>query len=179
MLRSMIGIRGKRTLKKKTLVKKTSVDRKDQKARKTMADKEPVVSTFPSAGTRTARIDLNAVEDLKNSSGEFLHYHLVVEGGQPAFAFGCKHPPNKLTEQSFPGGPKKVYDWDWGKNSGEIHSPDDVYVLALSFGGVTKYTLVIDRRAKDGSVLETVRDVDDESQVPTDKIREPLRVFSS
>ena len=135
----------------------------------------PVVSKFPEAGTRTARYSVNAVE-LNNAAGEHLFFRLTAEGGQPAFAFGCTH-HNVLKADDFPGHPKEVYEWTWGKKKGEIDAANDLYVLALSFAGIVKYTLVVELRASDDSLKLALKDVNFESQKPTDKFRETLRVL--
>jgi hypothetical protein len=141
-----------------------------------MPDESTVITSFPSAGTRTARNDLNAVE-ISNSTGEHLFYRLIVKGAQPAFVFGCKH-RTVITDESFAGGPSQVYEWSWGRNSGDFDDDDDVYVLALSFAGAPEYSLVAEVRNEDGDLVKTAKDIDYESQVKTDKFREPLRVFS-
>ena len=68
---------------------------------------------LPGRSARTARKDANAVE-LDNPAGEHLFFRLTAEGGQAAFAFGCRD-RDILIADDFPGHPKEVYEWAWAK----------------------------------------------------------------
>ena len=124
------------------------------------------VTPFGKAGKRTARIDRLAVE---LQADDLLTYSLTATGARPAFGFGCAHRP--ITAATMFGPPQANYQWDYTADARE-----DVVVLQLSFIAATKYTLRIDRIS--GQSIETLRDVDYESQHPEDTARDSLPVDS-
>lgn len=135
------------------------------------------MSDFGKGGKITIRENDNAVM-VNVSSGEHLHYKLTVKGAEPIFTFACKHKA-RLSEHEFNGHPKKVYEWDWCKSMDESDSTDDLYVVAMLFITAVKYTLLVEHRDNKGSLVNKLKDIDYESQEPTDNFTEILRVFKS
>ena len=86
---------------------------------------------FGNAGKRTVRKHTGALQ-VNVTSGEYLFYSLTVSGGAPIFSFACKHRPIQ-SEEHFRGHPKSLYEWTWGKNSGDTDATDDMYAVAMSF----------------------------------------------
>lgn len=132
---------------------------------------------FGNAGTRTVRMHIGSVI-VSLTNDEYLHYKLTVQGAEPVFTFACAHRA-LLSETDFPGHPKQVYEWDWGKKPADSDADDDMYVVAMSFITAVKYTLLVEYRRSDNSVKETLIDADYKSQDPNDKFREILSVFTS
>jgi hypothetical protein len=66
------------------------------------------VTTFGNAGTRTARIDRNAVGLLGD---ELLVYTVNVEGAAAAFGFSCRHREILSANTLDDGHPEAEYQW--------------------------------------------------------------------
>jgi hypothetical protein len=126
------------------------------------------VTPFGKAGKRTSRIDRLAVE---LQADDLLAFTLTATGARPAFGFGCAH--RQIISAGMFGPPQANYQWEYTADD-----RSDVVVLQLSFIAVTKYTLRIDRVSAGGQTLETLRDVDYESQHPEDIARDSLPVDS-
>jgi hypothetical protein len=127
------------------------------------------VTPFGKAGRRTARIDRPAVG---LQAGELLTFTLTAAGARPAFGFACAH-REILSADMVPGHPKADYQWEFTADH-----RTDVVVLQLAFVAATKYTLRIDRLSAAGQLLDTLRDVDYESQHAEDTARDSLPVDS-
>ncbi len=135
------------------------------------------MADFGNAGKRTARQQLGSVQ-VNRTAGEYLSYKLTVEGATPIFSFACEH-RSLRSEKDFPGHPMREYEWLWGKDDADSDADDDVYVVGMSFLTATKYTLRVEHRRDDDSVIKLLKDIDYESQDPNDNFKETLRVFSS
>jgi len=132
---------------------------------------------FGKAGTRDERTYINA-QVVRFGEGEFLHFKLTVSGAEPLFSFACAD-HGRLSESDFGGHPTAVYEWDLGAEKDE--RPDnvkDTYGVGMLFTTAVKYTLEVDYRRQNGSVISQLIDVDYKSTAPEDKYREILSVFS-
>ncbi|HKG20457.1 MAG TPA: hypothetical protein VKC34_01045 [Blastocatellia bacterium] len=138
-------------------------------------------SGFGKKGKRTARADENAVE-VNATAGEHLSFDLTVKGATAIFTFACMH-KSHLQASSFPGFPAiDKFTWDWGKKPADFQHTsvllaEDEYLVRMSFLPAIKYTLVVEQRDKDGNTLKVLKDIDYESQDPTDRFGELLTVF--
>ena len=130
---------------------------------------------FGSAGTRTARTDVDTVM-IKLAAGEYLHYNIIAKGADAVFTFACAHKFLKAANQ-FPGHPMQVYDWKWFATPGDGDASQDIYGVQFSFVPAIKYTLKIEHLNSTGGLINLVQDIDYESQDPTDWYREALEVF--
>jgi hypothetical protein len=138
---------------------------------------------FGNAGEITIRVH-DIATTVKLPEGEYLHYELTVEGAEPIFTFACKHKA-RLSEHDFVDHPKQIYKWTWGRADSLDDLPnepedsfDDVYVVTMSFITAVKYTLVVEQRDANDDVIQTLKDIDYESQDPVDTFTESLRVFT-
>jgi hypothetical protein len=142
------------------------------------------MSDFGKDGKLTIRAhDVAAM--VKLSAGEYIFYKLTVQGAEAIFTYACKHKA-RLSEHQFSGHPKQVYEWTWcrtAKLDGMPNQPndagDDMYVVTMAFITTLKYTLVVEQRAENDSVIRTLKDIDYESQAPEDTFTETLRVFTA
>jgi hypothetical protein len=140
-------------------------------------------SGFGTKGKRTARADANAVE-VNATAGEYLSFDLAVRGASALFTFSCLHKLH-MNQSSFQGFPSvDRFTWNWGKRAsdfqhGDVLLAEDEYLVRMSFVPAIKYTLVVERRNRDGDTLEVLKDIDYESQDPTDRFGELLTVFLS
>jgi hypothetical protein len=136
------------------------------------------MADFGTGGTRTVRVRKGAVI-VRFSQGEFLAFKLTVQGAEPIFTFACMHRA-LLSEHEFEGHPKQVYEWERGHDpSTEIDAEDDMYAVAMSFITAIKYTLEVEHRAQDGSVIKVLKDIDYKSQSPVDNFTETLEVLAA
>ena len=134
------------------------------------------MADFGNTGKITSRTD-EIITTVSLSAGEFLAYKLTVEGGHPVFAYSCKH-KLRHSEKDL-GGIKQVYEWTWCKGSpAESDGDDDTYVVAMSFIAAVKYTLLVTQHRPDGSLIKTLKDIDLESDQPTDNFTSSLGVFT-
>jgi len=125
------------------------------------------VTSFEKAGTRTVRVDRRSVI---LEPGELLVYTVIARGAMPVFGFSCRD-KEILSAASIAGHPREKYQWEFDPDSN-----DDVVMLLLSFIAVVKYSVQIDRISSAGLLIETVRDVDYESQDPDDTAEDSLGV---
>lgn len=139
---------------------------------------------FGSTGTITVRVSVPAVQ-VNISNGEYLFYQLTVSGAFPIFAFACTH-ETRLAADDFEGHPKATYEWTWSKpapNADDIpnveadDNSDETYVVVMHFAAAIKYTLLVDHRDRNDNLIETLKDIDFESQAPEDNFPEGLHVF--
>jgi hypothetical protein len=143
------------------------------------------MADFGKAGKLTVRThDVAALINL--SAGEYIFYKLTVKGAEPLFTYACKDRA-RLSEHQFQGHPKKTYEWTWSRNqplaagipNENGDAPDDLYVVSMSFIAAIKYTLLVEQRRADDSVIRKLKDIDYESQSPEDNFTETLRVFTA
>jgi hypothetical protein len=132
---------------------------------------------FGVAGKLTIR-EFDGAVKVRVSQGEHLFFRLTVQGAVPIFTFACKHIP-RLSEHEFSGHPKKVYEWTWSRGSDESDAGDDMYGVAMSFLTAIRYTLLVEHRDQGGNLINLLKDIDYESQHPTDNFTEVLRVFTA
>jgi|RhiMetdeSRZDD1v2_1073273.scaffolds.fasta_scaffold1473705_2 hypothetical protein len=130
-------------------------------------------SKFGKDGTRTAREDKPALL-LGKGKDEFVSYEISISGAAASFAFSDTHHALKRADQ-FPGHPLAVYKWQL--QEADLPDADETYTVSFSFVAATRYTLTVKHHKKDGTVIETHKDVDLTSSDPTDEFREPLRIF--
>ena len=131
---------------------------------------------FGRAGKVTIRTSKVAV-GVNLGEGQYLFYRLRVAGAQPLFSWACEHGP-RLKAADFPGHPKQVYEWTWGRESpGLKDNDDDVYSVGMLFTAATKYTLFVELRGRNDEPIKTLKDVDLESQAPQDSFTSALRIF--
>ncbi len=113
---------------------------------------------------------------VRQKQGEYLHYKIVVEGASPQFAFGCAH-RHILSAENFVGHPMQTYEWVYLKAAVDSDATDDVYAISMLFIAARKYSLTLEHRASDRSVIETVCDMSFESDEPTEIARSSVEVF--
>ncbi|HEV2177889.1 MAG TPA: hypothetical protein VGW33_11925 [Terriglobia bacterium] len=134
------------------------------------------MADFGNAGKITIRRNAAATQ-IDQAANESLHYKLTALGAEPEFAFSCQH--RQILSSKTWSSPQMIYEWDLGKKPGDFDATDDVYVVAMSFARITKYTLQVEHRNQFGSVIEVLKDIDYESQDPNDSYNDSLRVFTA
>lgn len=142
-----------------------------------MAKKPP--PDFGKAGRLTVRTDETGA--LVNvSGGEFIRMKLTANGpGQAVFSFGCQHRP-LWNAPDFPGHPQKVYDWSHFTHPADADAPSDTYALTIAFiGGITSYTFLMEKVAKSGAVIATLKDLDAASTVAQDVLHTGIMLLVS
>jgi hypothetical protein len=144
-----------------------------------MAPREGVVnmSDFGVAGKRTVR-EFDGAVKVHVSKGQHLFFRLTVQGAEPIFSFVCQDKA-RLSEHQFPGHPKKVYEWNWSKEGDESDRESDVYGVTMSFFTAIRYTLVVEHREDDGTLIDLLKDIDYESNHPADNFTETLRILTA
>lgn len=123
---------------------------------------------FGKGGRLTFRSDEQGAQvDL--TAGQFIRAKVTVTGpGQPVFTLACQHRPLR-SAPDFAGHPLKVYEWRPLTKIADTDSPSDSYALTLSFvGGITSYTILMEKVAANGTVITTLKDFDAASTVATD-----------
>lgn len=130
---------------------------------------------FGVAGKLTIR-EFDGAVKVRVSQGEYLFFRLTVQGTMPIFTFACQHKA-RISEHEFPDHPKKVYEWVWSKNGDESDLKNDVYAITMSFIAATKYTLLVEHRNADDTLIDLLKDIDYESTNPTDNFTETLRIL--
>lgn len=130
---------------------------------------------FGVAGKLTIR-EFDGAVKVRVSQGEYLFFRLTVKGAEPIFTFACQHKA-RVSEHEFPGHPKKVYEWTWSKNGDESDLKNDVYAITMSFITAIRYTLVVEHRNADDTLIDLLKDIDYESTNPTDNYTETLRIL--
>jgi hypothetical protein len=139
--------------------------------REALVADDPIVTSFGTSGKRTVRRNKRAVI---LESDELLVYTLIARGSTPAFGFACRHEPILSADTIEGPRPREKYVWEYTP-----HVADDVLQLLLSFVGILKYSVRIDRLTTDGALVEVVRDVDYESEDPEDTAEDRLTVLQS
>jgi hypothetical protein len=141
------------------------------------------MADFGKAGKLTIRHD-DVAAQIDITAGEFLFYRLTAKGAEPIFTFGCKHRV-RFSEHQFAGHPKATYEWTWNRPlpgssipNESNDAPDDMYGVAMSFIATIQYTLLVEHRDRNNNLIRVVKDVDYESQDPTDNFTESLRLFT-
>ena len=105
-----------------------------------------------------------------------------MKGAKAVFTFACKDKTHK-NASDFPGFPAlSKFKWTWGKNAGELHhkaegKKKDTYGVRMVFVPAVKYTLVVKHCDQNGNTIEVLKDIDYESQDPTDTFFEFFTVF--
>lgn len=132
---------------------------------------------FGVAGKITVR-EFDGAVKVRVGQGEHLFFRLTVQGAEPIFTFACKHKA-RLSEHEFPGHPKKVYEWTWSRSADESDASDDMYGVAMTFLTAIRYTLLVEHRDAQGTLINLLKDIDYESQHPQDNFTETLRVFTA
>ncbi len=114
---------------------------------------------------------------LKLSQGEFILYELTVEGAHGVFALVDESDVMIFSHADWPT-PQSNYQRNWPKNAGEVPQQGEVFhTMGLHFITAVKYDYRVSRRAKDGSLLELIKDCTFQSQDPRDDFFEPLHIF--
>jgi hypothetical protein len=140
------------------------------------------MADFGSTGTITVRESVPAV--LVNvTDGEYLFYQLTVSGALPIFVFACTH-NTRLRADQFAGHPKATYEWTFSRSTPmaddtpnvEADDSEETYSVVMQFAAAIKYTLLVEHRDRDDKLIETLTDIDFESQAPEDRFPEGLRV---
>lgn len=135
------------------------------------------MGSFGNAGMRTVRTNV-ALLAVDLSAGEYLFYEVTVGGAEAAFVFTCEH-RTLLESTDFPDHPQQVYRWVWSAEHFNSDNSDDVYTVMLSFLSAINYTLLVEHRKADDSLIAKLKDIDYTSQDPNDKFRETIEIFSS
>lgn len=132
---------------------------------------------FGVAGKRTVR-EFDGAVKVRVSQGQHLFFRLTAQGAEPIFSFLCQD-KRRLSAPEVPGHPKKVYEWTWSKNGNESDRTSDVYGVTMSFFTATRYTLLVEHRDSDGTLIDLLKDIDYESNHPTDNFTETLRILTA
>jgi len=135
------------------------------------------MADFGVAGKLTIREYDGAVK-VRVSQGEYLYFRLTVKGAEGIFTFACKHKA-RLSEHQFAGHPKQVYEWTWSKGQDESDLKMDMYALGMSFMTAIRYTLLVEHRDANDAMIDLLKDIDYESDHPTDNYTETLRVLTA
>jgi hypothetical protein len=131
---------------------------------------------FGKGGTRdiTANDD---VETVRFGDGEYLHFALTASGAEPLFSFTCLQ-RDLLTQFDFENHPTDLYEWEVGSEKQITDDEDDdVYSVGMSFITAREYTLVVERRRANDSVIKTLINITYTSDVAEDKFVETIRIF--
>lgn len=135
------------------------------------------MADFGVAGKLTIREYTSSVK-VRISQGQYLAFRLTVQGAEPIFTFACKHKA-RLSEHQFPGHPKQVYEWTWSKGVDESDAQNDMYAIGMAFITAIRYTLVVEHREADDTLVELLKDIDYESTNPADSFTETLRIITA
>jgi hypothetical protein len=133
--------------------------------------------SFGVAGKRTVR-EFDGAVKVHVSKGQYLFFRLTSQGAEPIFSFVCQDKA-RMSEHQFPGHPKKVYEWTWSKGVNESDRVNDVYGVTMSFFTAIRYTLVVEHREADDTVIDVLKDIDYESNHPADNFTETLRILTA
>lgn len=129
---------------------------------------------FGKAGTITIRSNRDSAI-VRVSDGEYLNFKLTAQGGIPIFTFACAHRP--LLSATPTGPQQQVYEWAWCRNNPEdSDNRADRLVVSMAFTAAVKYTLVVEHRRRDDSLVKKLKDIDYESQDPLDDFTEGFDV---
>lgn len=131
---------------------------------------------FGKGGTRDIT-KYDGVETVSFGDGEYLHFKLTASGPEPRFSFTCLQ-RDLFTQFDFSDHPTELYEWEVGSDK-EITDDenDDVFTIGMQFVTNPEYTLVIERRRANDSVIKTLVDVTYTSNVAEDKYFETVRIF--
>ena len=137
----------------------------------------PTVTPFGEQGTRTAEVDLVAVQ-MNSATGQHLAYKLEAEGARPVFTFADE---NRVLLSVGQGGdaPQPEYNWKLGAQGFPTDSADEVYGVAMLFTAVIRYHLFVALHDNAGQRLQVLKDIRYESQSPNDQLQETLEVFDA
>jgi hypothetical protein len=130
------------------------------------------MADFGNAGKLTIRTDKGAV---MVRAGQKIQYFLNVQGDIPVFSFACSHRV-RLSEKNFPG-PQAKYAWAW-EYPVDADSPDDGYVVEMSFFTALKYTLRAELQTANGNLLDVIKDLDAESDDSNDRFPSSIEVIA-
>lgn len=133
------------------------------------------MADFGIAGKLTIR-EFDGAVRVRVSQGEYLFFRMTVKGAEPIFTFACQHKA-RISEHEFSGHPKKVYEWTWSKNGDDSDLKNDVYAITMSFITTLRYTLVVEHRDSSDALIDLLKDIDYESNHPTDNFTETLRIL--
>ncbi len=130
------------------------------------------MADFGQKGKLTIRADVNAV---LVHDGEKIRYTVRVWGAEAIFVFACEHKSRK-TARDFPGHPKQEYQWEWN-NPTDRDADDDTYNVEMSFFTATKYSLRAEHVTSEGALINVLKDLDAESDEPSDKYPSAIEVI--
>jgi hypothetical protein len=134
----------------------------------------PDVPTSPKGVSVTRRIMKPAIF-LDSKMGEHLHYKITARGPEPRFTLTCER--EVLWQKSGP--PSPFYEWDGAGNQQCSGRPTSTYALGLSFLSATKYTVEVVKHDINHKVLESIIDIDLESNDPNENYFSTLSVGSN
>jgi len=140
------------------------------------------MADFGNTGTITVHESVPGVT-VNVTDGEYLFYQLTVSGALPIFVFACTH-KTRLRSDQFDGHPKATYEWTLSRTAPiaqdapnvMVDDSEESYDVIMHFAAAIKYTLLVEHRDRNDSLIETLTNIDFESQAPEDKFPEGLRV---
>jgi hypothetical protein len=142
------------------------------------------MADFGNTGEITVRESIPGVE-VNVTDGEYLFYQLTVSGAIPIFVFACTH-ETRLAASQFDDHPKAVYEWTWSRTAqmsadipnvqSDADDSGETYGVVMHFAAAIKYTLVVEHRDRDDNLIETLKDMDFETQAPEEFFSEGLLV---
>ena len=125
---------------------------------------------------RTERTNKSAVK-VNLLGGEYIDYSLTVSGARGVFALADRKDRPVMKDTDWPA-PQQTYHKRWPQETPQPPPENgEVYSLAMSFITALKYTYVVNRCQADGKVLQVIKDMDLESQIPQDNASVSLTVF--
>lgn len=138
---------------------------------------------FGNAGQITQRVD-HASTVVNRSNGEYLFYKVTVSGAKPKFTYVFEQ--QTLSQNQFDGDPKEIYEWTWCRSANLSpdspnvtgNSANDTQEVQMHFLTAIKYTLLIEQRHPDDSLVKVLKDVDYASQDPSDTFFATLQVLT-
>ena len=125
---------------------------------------------------RTERTNKSAVK-VNLLGGEYIDYSLTVSGARGVFALADRKDRPVMKDTDWPA-PQQTYHKRWPQETPQAPPENgEVYSLAMSFITALKYTYVVKRCQADGKLLQIIKDIDFESQIPQDTATVSLTVF--
>lgn len=118
---------------------------------------------------------------VNRSAREFLQFQITANGPTATFAFASQDDSNGNHEtyfqaSGFAGHPKTNYDRQWPLPGDRVIAPTAICALTFGFLGATKYTLLVELRDANNTVVSTIKDIDYERDDQTDVFSELFQI---
>ena len=123
---------------------------------------------------RTTRVSFFNVT-VAQTNGELLRFRIDAKGAVPTFTFLSRHDVF-FKASDFPGHPKSTYQRKFPLAKDEIGAKTAIYSLTFGFLGATAYTLLVELRDANNTLLKTIKDIDYEREDQTDVFSELFKI---